>query len=207
MTRFSVKLKNILGSAYYRYEIGTSANNFTKGETCTVTVTVKDIFGNAVQNKDIVLYNSGTSEGTETTDSNGQAQWTLTMNSIGLRKLTVSNKYAYVWVVGYTTTVWSDSYGKWTASFGTGVCNVSYERSSITITASGTYTIRDAFASGSTNLKYCPPKLMYFKCNNKNVTVDISDEGRIRLINDTSTAISNATIRFNVSFIVKGYIS
>ena len=74
MTRFSVKLKNILGSAYYRYEIGTSANNFTKGETCTVTVTVKDIFGNAVQNKDIVLYNSGTSEGTETTDSNGQAQ-------------------------------------------------------------------------------------------------------------------------------------
>ena len=96
MTKFTIPIKNILGLSYYRYEVSTSNVNITYGAEITVTAKVTNIFGNPVSNKTVTLYENGTSKGEQTTDSNGEAEWTYNVTNCGVRNLTVGNAHTNI---------------------------------------------------------------------------------------------------------------
>jgi len=105
MTRFSVKLKNILGLSYYRYELTSSNYNptvsATNENTYTITCKVTDIFGNNISGKQLTLYKNGSSVSNATTDSNGVATWTEYSTGWGTIDYNVSNQHCYVNARGF----------------------------------------------------------------------------------------------------------
>lgn len=101
MTRFSVKLSNILGLSFYRYELTSSTYNPTIDTAFTITVKVTDIFGNNISGKQLTLYHDGTSVSNQTTNSNGIATWTITPTTWGTHDFNVSNKHIQVQVDGW----------------------------------------------------------------------------------------------------------
>lgn len=101
MTRFSVKLKNILGLSYYRYELTSSTYNATIDTAFTITCKVTDIFGNNVNNKAVTLYHNGTSVSIQNTNSNGVATWNITPTSWGIHDFNVGNTHTQVQVGGW----------------------------------------------------------------------------------------------------------
>lgn len=104
MTRFSVKLSNILGLSYYRYELTSSTYNPTIDTAFTITVKVTDVFGNNVSGKSVTLYHDGTSVSSQTTNSNGVATWTITPTEWGTHDFNVSNTHCQVQVDGWRWT-------------------------------------------------------------------------------------------------------
>lgn len=79
MTRFTVPIKNILGKAYYRYEITSSNYNPSIDSTVTITVTCKNAFGSLISDKEISLYDNESLLDTDTTE-NGVATFSYTFN-------------------------------------------------------------------------------------------------------------------------------
>ena len=96
MTRFTVPIADILGNAYYRYDLTLSDYEPKTASTITVTCTVKNVFGSNVQNKTVELFLNGTSQGTATTNSNGVATWSITFGATRSALFRVENAYAYV---------------------------------------------------------------------------------------------------------------
>lgn len=96
MTRFTVPISDILGNAYYRYDLALSDYNPKTESTITVTCTVKNVFGSNVQNKTVELFLNETSQGTATTNSNGVATWSITFGATRSALFRVENAYAYV---------------------------------------------------------------------------------------------------------------
>ena len=101
MTRFSVKLKNILGLSYYRYELTSSTYNPTIDTAFTITCKVTDIFGNNVSGKAVTLYHNGSSVSTQNTNSNGVATWNITPTTWGMHDFRVQNQSIQVNVDGW----------------------------------------------------------------------------------------------------------
>ena len=96
MVRFNVPIADILGNAYYRYDLTLSDYEPKTGSMITVTCTVKNVFGSNVQNKTVELFLNGTSQGTATTNSNGVATWSITFGATRSALFRVENAYAYV---------------------------------------------------------------------------------------------------------------
>lgn len=96
MTRFSIKIENILGLSYYRYELTSSTYNATINTAFTITCKCTDVFGNNVSGKQLTLYGNGTSIGTANTDSNGIATWNISPSTLGKINYNVSNAYCQV---------------------------------------------------------------------------------------------------------------
>lgn len=103
MTRFSIKIENILGLSYYRYELTSNKYNATidVADDITITCKVTDIFGNNVNGKAVTLYHDGTSVSTQNTNSNGIATWNITPTTWGLHDFNVSNQHCQVNVKGW----------------------------------------------------------------------------------------------------------
>ena len=101
MVKFTVPLSDILGSAYYHYELSSSDYNPNIDSTITITCTCKNVLGNPISNKTLELYQNDTSKGTATTNANGIATWTLTMNDWGNQELKVENQTIEVYVTGF----------------------------------------------------------------------------------------------------------
>lgn len=101
MSRFTVPISDILGSAYYRYELSSSNYNPTIDSTITITCTCKNVLGNPIANKTLELMMNGVSQGTSTTNANGIATWTLTMNNWGNQELKIENQTIEVYVTGF----------------------------------------------------------------------------------------------------------
>ena len=112
-TRFSVKLSNILGLSFYRYELTSSTYNATIDTAFTITVKVTDVFGNNVNNKAVTLYHNGTSVSTQNTNSNGVATWDITPSTWGIQDFNVSNQHCYVNIDGWRTLNGSLETGTW----------------------------------------------------------------------------------------------
>jgi len=104
MVKFTVPLSDILGSAYYRYELVSSNYNPNINNTITITCTCKNVLGNPVSNKTVELFQNGTSIGTATTNANGIATWTITCSNWGIQHFNVENKSIDVRVTGYIQT-------------------------------------------------------------------------------------------------------
>lgn len=104
MVKFTVSLADILGSAYYRYELSSSNYNPNIDSNITITCTCKNVLGNPIANKTLELMMNGVSQGTSTTNANGIATWTITCDNWGIQHFNVENKSIDVRVTGYKTT-------------------------------------------------------------------------------------------------------
>jgi hypothetical protein len=80
MSRFTVPIADILGTAFYHYELTSSTYNPTIDTSFTITCKVTNVFGNNVSGKSITLYKDGTSVSSATTNSSGVATWTITLS-------------------------------------------------------------------------------------------------------------------------------
>ena len=101
MTRFTVPLSDILGSAYYRYELTSSDYNPTIDSTITITCTCKNVLGNPIANKTLELMMNGVSQGTSTTNANGIATWSITLNAWGNKHFHIGNATLDLVVTGF----------------------------------------------------------------------------------------------------------
>ena len=104
MVKFTVPLSDILGSAYYRYELSSSNYNPNIDSNVTITCTCKNVLGNPISNKTLELFQNSTSVGTATTNANGIATWTITCSNWGIQHFNVENKSIDIQVTGYKTT-------------------------------------------------------------------------------------------------------
>ena len=100
MVKFTVPLSDILGSAYYHYELSSSDYNPNIDSTITITCTCKNVLGNPISNKTLELYQNDTSKGTATTNANGIATWTITCSDWGIQDFRVKNQSIQVNVTG-----------------------------------------------------------------------------------------------------------
>lgn len=95
MVKFKVAIKDILGKAYYHYNLGNDITNGTKGQTNVVHCTVTNVFGNPVANKEVTLYAQGIAVSTKTTDALGYVEWQIPLDNANLRLYTVDNQTTY----------------------------------------------------------------------------------------------------------------
>lgn len=178
MVKFKVALKDLLGKAYYQYELSMSSTNVTTGNNVTATVTVKNILGNPVSNKELELFYKGTSQGTQTTNELGMATWTITTSNLGLAKITIggTNTYNYINV--------TDGWHYVTVSNGTlyynptlRLCSLRYDREFNSGQQNTLYEWGQLFSSSIAHLK---PKYMVTGSGNRNgATVTIDSDGYI----------------------------
>lgn len=119
MVDYRVKLKNILGLSYYRYELTSSNYNPKIDSSITLTAHVTDIFGNNAASKPIQLYKNNTSMGSSfsgNTNSSGVITFTVTCSDWGVQDFSISNTHCQVNVQGWKvlqtkqdgTKVWSN---------------------------------------------------------------------------------------------------
>ena len=120
MVKFKVPLGDILGRAYYHYELSSSNYNPHINETITITCTCKNILGNPVANKELTLMMNGIEQGTSTTNELGIATWSNKLGDWGNKHFHIGNATLDLTVTGwkhiakYSTnriTLYSD--GKW----------------------------------------------------------------------------------------------
>ena len=104
MVKFKIPIKDLLGRAYYRYELQSTHYNTTPSQTnITITCTVKNIFGNPVNNKEITLYYKNDIQGTATTNANGMATWTVGNLEYGINQFRVENATIIINARGWET--------------------------------------------------------------------------------------------------------
>lgn len=120
MVKFKVPLGDILGRAYYHYELSSSNYNPRINGTITITCICKNILGNPIADKELELMMNGVSQGTETTNELGIATWSITFSDWGNKHFHIGNATLDLTVTGwkhiakYSTdriTLYSD--GKW----------------------------------------------------------------------------------------------
>ena len=120
MVKFKVPLGDILGRAYYHYELSSSNYNPHINETITITCTCKNILGNPIPNKELTLMMNGVEQGTSTTNAIGIATWRITFGDWGNKHFYIGNATLDLVVTGWKQiakyssdriTLYSD--GKW----------------------------------------------------------------------------------------------
>ena len=110
MVKFKVPLGDILGSAYYRYELSSSNYNPTIDSTITITCTCKNVLGNPIANKTLELMMNGVSLGTSTTNANGIATFTVTFGDWGNKHFYIGNATLDLVVTGWRTVMNDSNY-------------------------------------------------------------------------------------------------
>lgn len=101
MVKFKVPLGDILGRAYYQYELSSSNYNPHIDETITITCTCKNILGNPIPNKELTLMMNGIEQGTKTTNELGIATWSITFGLWGNKHFHIGNATLDLVVTGW----------------------------------------------------------------------------------------------------------
>ena len=105
MSRFTVPIADILGTAFYNYELTSSTYNPSIDTAFTITCKVTNSFGNNVSGKSITLYKDGTNMGSATTNSSGVATWTVTLTDWDNHHFKVENASLELKASGWKTLV------------------------------------------------------------------------------------------------------
>ena len=110
MTSKKIKISDILGDNYYIYELSSSNYTPSLNANITITCTCKTVYGDAVNNKSLTLYQNGSSVSSQTTNSSGVATWTITCSSAGVQRFNIGDSIVEVFVdttskTGHTHTV------------------------------------------------------------------------------------------------------
>ena len=185
MVKFKVSLKDLLGKAYYQYQLSMSSTNVTTGNDVTATVTVKNILGNPVSNKELELFYKGTSQGTQTTNELGMATWTITTSDLGLAKITIggTNTYNYINITdGWKTyTPQINSYTTFYYNDDTRTAEFHYYRTNYTFTGTSAVTLH----SGAIPSAYRPKSNIILASYNTTIVGAVNTDGDI--LSATST--------------------
>ena len=204
MVKFKVPLSDILGSAYYRYELTSSNYNPNVGSTITITCTCKNILGNPIPNKELELMLNGGSQGTSTTNANGIATWSITFGLEGLKDFYIGNSHCIVVVNGYHKIY--DSNGlMWYVNTSTGISHISLNRSGVSISANSQTVLKSAYSSTDSKVNYCPFTTHMIPTQQYDVFLMVTYLGEIRLYNYRSTNISSVSFQANTTFLGKAY--
>lgn len=110
MVKFKVPLKDILGRAYYQYELSSSNYNPHIDDTITITCICKNILGNPIPNKELTLMMNGIEQGTSTTNELGIATWSITFRAWGNKHFYIGNATLDLVVTGWRTAVQDSNY-------------------------------------------------------------------------------------------------
>ena len=158
MVKFKVPLGDILGRAYYRYELSSSNYNPHINGTITITCICKNIRGNPIADKELELMMNGVSQGTSTTNENGIATWSITFDDWGNKHFYIGNATLDLVVTGWKQiakyssnriTLYSD--GKWGMVVISGKWSNSKTGKEVLATINSEYS---PFSNVSTNYSY-----------------------------------------------------
>lgn len=203
MVKFKAPLKDILGRAYYQYELSSSNYNPNVNSTITITCTCKNILGNPIPNKELELMMNGVSQGTSTTNANGIATWSNTFGFEGVKDYYIGNSHCIVVVNGYHKIY--DSNGlMWYVNTSTGISHISLNRSGVNISANNSTTLKSAYSITDSKVDYCPYTTHMIPTNQSDVFLMVDYLGEIRLYNYRSTSF-NASVQANTTFLGKAY--
>ena len=160
MVKFKVPLGDILGRAYYHYELSSSNYNPHIDGTITITCICKNILGNPIADKELELMMNGVSQGTSTTNELGIATWSIKLGDWGNKHFHIGNATLDLTVTGwkhiakYSTdriTLYSD--GKWGMVVVDGTWSTSTTGEVVLGTIDNEYS---PLAKVSTNYSYSP---------------------------------------------------
>ena len=192
MTQTCLQFVNWLKSWYtpktedYKYVI-TSNGTVTIGNNLTVTVTVLDGNNDVVPNHEFTLtVPSGTSD--LTTDSNGQATYTYTASSWGIRTFRVGETQKQIYVNGKRSVS------------STNFTVYEYE-DFVTLYASRNYALTNSTSwqqSLAIPSSVTPPNTVVTATSHKSVLARATTGGNIELLNTSGTAISSTSIQFQL---------
>lgn len=175
MVKFKVPLKDILQNAYFEYELTSSNYNPLIDTTITITCTCKNVLGNPIADKELELYQNGTSQGSATTNANGIATWTLTMSNWGTQDIQVENQTISVNVTGFK------SKSMWNGTLYYDNEKVQYV---LNQTGSGTYNASTWTDSGAFDVvpsSLRPQRPIYSTIGNTRMTVRVNpDTGKVQ---------------------------
>lgn len=174
MVKFKVALKDLLGKAYYRYNIINNITNGTKGQTNKIMCTVTNIFGNPVSGKEVTLTEQGVDMGTKTTDALGYVEWDIPLNTASLRVYRIDTHTTYTNVTngGWKST--SITNGTLYYNEDLRLCHLRYSRSFNSATANTLYEWGQLIPSA-----YRPPFMVTGNGNRNGATVTIDSDGYI----------------------------
>lgn len=198
------KLETIVKKTIIQYELASSDYNPYVGSTITITCTCKNILGNPVSNKTLTLYEDGEILGTATTNSNGVATWTATIEDYKLHTFSLGENNIQVKALAKVKRL-VDEYGIiWSVNDETGVNMISYNNT-FSINANSYTTVKNAYGSTDEKIKYCPTSTYVAPTNNKGVEIMVTYLGEIRIYNRNSSNISNVSLQAGMCFVGKEY--
>ena len=206
MIWFKVPIKNILGLVYYRYELTASDNNPKVGDKITLYCKVTNVFGRPIKDKHVELYMNNELIGETITNEDGIATWTNTFTNSGVKDFWVNTVHCTVFVSSFKVLYARDGI-IWTINQASGLSNVRYYRAgtSVNVNANSFITLKDAYASDSTNVKYCPAITHVALTNVNGLELHITHLGEIKMYNRTSSNYTGKPAGVTV-FVGKGYI-
>lgn len=152
MTTYYVTSEELLGDNYLNIDIACSSYNPTIDGTVTVTVTVKDVYGDAVSGEEVTItasegnftaYNgssiTGASSHTGTTNSSGQFTLTYTCSEWGLITFSANNHNTQIRVTGFKKIVENTTYTLMVDE-STRCCRIEAHRTGVTITSGQSFS-------------------------------------------------------------------
>ena len=155
MVKLTIPSEDILGDNYNITDISVSNYNPTIDGTVTLTVTVKDVYGDAVSGESVIVtasagnftkYNGSTITGassyTGTTNSSGQFTLTYACSEWGLITFSANNMYNQIKVTGFKKVLNNITYELWVDE-STRQAAVLGERSGVTIGAGDGFNYND----------------------------------------------------------------
>lgn len=183
MVKFKVPLGDILGRAYYQYELSSSNYNPHIDETITITCICKNILGNPIADKELTLMMNGVEQGTSTTNELGIATWSITLGLWGNKHFHIGNATLDLVVTGWRQigkyssdriTLYSD--GKWGLVTISGTWSNSTTGENVLATINSEYT---PFSNVSTNYSYGVSSYQPVYTRGTNICINRSGTGNV----------------------------
>ena len=208
MVKLTIPSEDILGDNYNITDISVSNYNPTIDGTVTLTVTVKDVYGDAVSGESVLVtasagnftkYNGSTITGassyTGTTNSSGQFTLTYTCSVWGLITFSAKNHKAQISVTGWKQigkyasdkiTLYSD--GKWGMVTINGTWSNSTTGENVLATINSEYT---PFSNVSTNYSYGENAHQAVYTKGTNICINRSGTGNVGIYCTLSFSLLN----------------
>ena len=181
MVKFKVPLGDILGRAYYHYELSSSNYNPHINGTITITCICKNILGKPIADKELELMMNGVSQGTSTTNANGIATWRITFDDWGNKHFYIGNATLDLVVTGWkqiakysSDKIRLDSDGKWGMIIISGIWSNSESGEVVLATINSEYS---PISNVSTNYSYAQNLYQAVYTRGTNICINRSGTG------------------------------
>lgn len=206
--RYNVSASAVLGENYKITNIECSDYNPSIDGNITVTITVNDVYGDAISGESVtVTASEGTftqrngsnitaaSSVTGTTNSSGQFTLTYACSEWGLATFSANTSSTHILVEGWKQ-VWSAESNKIVAytdgTHGRLIIN-GIVRSTVPISFG-------AYGAGTPLSSIAPPKSAFYLINSAEIIIWIAADGKIYFKSNTGVAQSNVTIHGQVEW-------